>query len=53
MPPLPADADVFRLCRNGFADVYNSVYQLQSVKQAPDWDQQQKKLRPKSGGGGT
>lgn len=47
----PADADVFRACRNGFADLYNSVYQLQSVKEAPDWDQQQKKLKPKGGGG--
>jgi hypothetical protein len=47
----PADADVFRKCRNAFADIYNRVYQLQSVKEAPDWEQQQQKLKPKSSGG--
>ncbi len=41
------DAGVFRVCRNNFADLYNSVYQLQSVKEAPDWNQQQKKLKTK------
>jgi hypothetical protein len=47
----PADAEVFRKCRNAFADVYNRVYQLQSVKEAPDWDQQKQKLQPKSSSG--
>ena len=47
----PADAEVFRKCRNAFADIYNRVYQLQSVKEAPDWEQQKQKLQPKSSGG--
>jgi hypothetical protein len=53
----PADAKVFRTCRDNFAALYNNVYQLQSVDRAPDWDAQQKSLqkRPgdtKPGGGG-
>ncbi len=47
----PADADVFRSCRKAFGDIYNRVFQLQSVKEAPDWDQQKQKLQPKSSGG--
>jgi hypothetical protein len=47
----PADAEMFRKCRNAFADIYNRVYQLQSVKEAPDWEQQKQKLQPKSSGG--
>jgi hypothetical protein len=47
----PADADVFRACRKAFGDIYNRVFQLQSVKEAPDWEQQKQKLQPKSSGG--
>ena len=43
----PNDAKVFRTCRDNFAALYNSVYQLQSVDEAPDWDAQQKALQPK------
>ncbi|HEV8113825.1 MAG TPA: hypothetical protein VGR31_13700 [Planctomycetota bacterium] len=51
------DQRIFRTCRDNFAALYNNVYQLQSVDQAPDWDAQQKKLQHKSGdstkGGGA
>jgi hypothetical protein len=47
------DAGIFRVCRNAFADLYNSVYQLQSVNEAPDWDQQKKPgLKPPASSGG-
>ena len=47
----PADADVFRACRKAFGDIYNRVFQLQSVKESPDWEQQKQKIQPKSSGG--
>lgn len=37
-PGTPAsDAKVFRTCRDNFTALYNSVYQLQAVDRAPDW----------------
>ena len=47
------DAGIFRVCRNAFADLYNSVYQLQSVQEAPNWDQPQAKPGLKPSGGGS
>ena len=32
-----ADGKVFRACRDAFAQLYNSVFQLQSVDRIPEW----------------
>jgi hypothetical protein len=45
--PAP-DQKIFRTCRDNFAALYNNVYQLQSVDQAPDWDAQQKRIQHKA-----
>ncbi len=41
------DVKLFRQCRLNFAALYNSIYQLQSVDRAPDWEAQKKSLSGK------
>lgn len=37
------DKRIFRDCAYVFRDIYNATYQLQSVKDAPDWEAQKKR----------
>ena len=51
-PRAPAaDARILRQCSRSFVELYNSIYQLQSVDRVPDWEPQKKSSSGRSGQG--